>query len=400
MAWLRVGDNINTHPLMSRLVEACEYDHALKNEALGLFIAMATSSAAHLTDYVVEPGLVGVLAPGREKLLLDVLRAATLVESFKDEEEGRWLYRLTNDPEFVHMRSRAEVEIDRDRSRDRRNPELTIPVRVRDGDQCRWCGRSVKFADHKSRRGGTIDSLNSHKESTVETLVVACRGCNSDRKDGKPGFNLRAEPVVPHYEPSTIDFINNHEWSIANGIHIEKAQTELELKPAAARAEGAPQGAGAARETAAAPQPSAAHSTTAAARVAATSDEAPAAQTSTQQPAGPRDQDDEPEWMTAPIENFRKQPAAARAEGAPQGAGAARETAAAPQPSAAHSTTAAARESDTEAESNTDPNGYQSDIPGSQGDDPGLSGSGRVGSGRAGQVRKRRRRGRRGGKNK
>ena len=51
MAWLRVGDNINTHPLMSRLVEACEYDHALKNEALGLFIAMATSSAAHLTDY-------------------------------------------------------------------------------------------------------------------------------------------------------------------------------------------------------------------------------------------------------------------------------------------------------------------------------------------------------------
>ena len=90
MAWLRVGDNINTHPLMSRLVEACEYDHALKNEALGLFIAMATSSAAHLTVYVVEPGLVGVLAPGREKLLLDLLRAATLVESFKDEEEGRW----------------------------------------------------------------------------------------------------------------------------------------------------------------------------------------------------------------------------------------------------------------------------------------------------------------------
>ena len=400
MAWLRVGDNINTHPLMSRLVEACEYDHALKNEALGLFIAMATSSAAHLTDYVVEPGLVGVLAPGREKLLLDLLRAATLVESFKDEEEGRWLYRLTNDPEFVHMRSRAEVEIDRDRSRDRRNPELTIPVRVRDGDECRWCGRTVKFADHKSRRGGTIDSLNSHKESTIETLVVACRGCNSDRKDGKPGFKLRAEPVVPYYEPSTIEYINNHEWSIANGIHIKKAQSELDLKPAAARVEGAPQGAGAARETAAAPQPSAAHSTAAAARVATTSDEASAAQNSTQPPAGPRDLDGEPEWMTAPIEQFRKKPAAARVEGAPQGAGAARETAAAPQPPAAHSTAAAAREDDTEAKSNADPNGYQSDITGSQGDDPGLSGSGRAGSGRAGLARKRRRRGRRGGKNK
>ena len=400
MAWLRVGDNINTHPLMSRLVEACEYDHALKNEALGLFIAMATSSAAHLTDYVVEPGLVGVLAPGREKLLLDVLRGAALVESFKDEEEGRWLYRLTNDSEFVHMRSRAEVEIDRDRSRDRRNPELTIPVRVRDGDECRWCGRTVKFADHKSRRGGTIDSLNSHKESTIETLVVACRGCNSDRKDGKPGFKLLAEPVVPHYEPSTIDFINNHEWSIANGIHIEKAQSELDLKPAAARVEGAPQGAAAARETAAASHPSAAHSTTAAARVATASDEPPVTQNSTQPPAGPRDPVDEPEWMTAPIETFRQQPAAARVEGAPQGAAAARETAAASHPSAAHSTTAAARETPTADESNADPTGYPLDIPGGQGDDPGLSGSGRVGSGRAGLARKRRRRGRRGGKDK
>lgn len=155
----------------------------------------------------------------------------------------------------------------------------------------------------------------------MDTLVVACRGCNSDRKDGKPGFKLRAAPVVPHYEPSTIDFINRHEWSVANGIHIEKAQAELELKPAAARVDGAPQGAGAARETAAA-----SHSP------------------------------------------------------------------------AAHSTTGAARDVDTSTKSNADPIGYPLDIPGSQGDDPGLSGSGRVGSGRAGQARKRRRRGRRGGK--
>ena len=417
MAWLRVGDNINTHPLMSRLVEACEYDHALKNEALGLFIAMATSSAAHLTDYVVEPGLVGVLAPGREKLLLDLLRGATLVESFKDEEEGRWLYRLTNDSEFVHMRSRAEVEIDRDRSRDRRNPELTIPVRVRDGDQCRWCGRSVKFADHKSRRGGTIDSLNAHKESTVETLVVACRGCNSDRKDGKPGFNLRPAPYTPHYEDSTIEFINGHAWSKANGVHIEKAQTELELKPAAARVDGAPGDSGAARETAAAPSTEAAHSTTAAAREAAAPESstpqpvgprpAAAPTSSAPQPADPRDDDDEPEWMTKPVAKVVYQrPAAARVDGAPGDSGAARETAAAPSTEAAHSTTAAARGKDNETvKPDPDQNGYPVDFTGSQGDDPGLSGSGRDGSGRdgqglLGQARKRRRRGKRGGRRK
>ncbi|WP_053072573.1 hypothetical protein [Corynebacterium renale] len=129
MAWLRVGDNIVTHPLMSRLLEACEYDHALKNEAFGLFISMATVSAAHLTDYVVEPGLVGQFAPGHETRLLDVLREAGLVKNHKDEATSRWLYALENDEEFVHMRSKAEVELDRDRQRDRRNPELSIPVR-------------------------------------------------------------------------------------------------------------------------------------------------------------------------------------------------------------------------------------------------------------------------------
>ena len=400
MAWLRVGDNINTNPLMSRLVEACEYDHALKLEALGLFIALATSSAAHLTDYVVEPGLVGVLAPGREKKLMDVLRAATLVENYKDEQEDRWLYRLKNDVEFVHMRSKAEVEIDRDRTRDRRNPELTIPVRVRDGDQCRWCGRTVNFADHKSNRGGTIDSLTAHQESTVETLVVACRGCNSERKAGNDGFELRPAPMFPHYETSTINFINTHKWSVANGIHVEKAQSELELEPAAARVAGAPaEVEGAARETAAASQPRAAHTTDSAARLAAASDETAAPTTSTGQPARPRDHEDEPAWLHEPIEKLAGKPAAARVAGAPaEVEGAARETAAASQPRAAHTTDSAARHKRRRKGNKTiKSNGYPFDITGRQGDDPGLSGSGRDGTGRVGSVRKRRTRGRRGG---
>ena len=345
MAWLRVGDNINTHPLMSRLVEACDYDHALKNEALGIFIALATSSAAHLTDYVVEPGLVGVLAPGREKQLMDVLRAATLVENYKDEKEDRWLYKLKNDVEFVHMRSKAEVEIDRDRTRDRRNPELTIPVRVRDGDQCRWCGRTVNFADHKSNRGGTIDSLNAHQESTVETLVVACRGCNSERKAGNEDFELRSAPMFPHYETSTINFINTHKWSVANGIHVEKSQSELELEPATAQVAGAPAGVeGAARETAAASQSRAAHTTDSAARLAAASDETAAPTTSTGQPARPRAHKDEPAWLHEPIEKLSGKLEATQVAGAPAGVeGAARETAAASQPRAAHTTHRAAR---------------------------------------------------------
>uniref|UniRef100_UPI003C6C9B6B HNH endonuclease n=1 Tax=Corynebacterium pyruviciproducens TaxID=598660 RepID=UPI003C6C9B6B len=229
MAWLRVGDNIATHPLMSRLTEACKYDHALKNEVFGLFIALASVSACHLTDYVVEPGLVGQFAPGRERVLMDVLRSAGLVENVRTVEADRvrWLYKLTNDPDFVHMRSKKEVEIDRSRKRDSRNPQLQIPVRVRDGDQCRFCGKTVNFADHRSARGGTIDSLNHHQDSTVDDLVVACRACNAGREQNPDGYELRPAPADPWYSPATVRWINTHKWSIANGIHVEGDQSEL-----------------------------------------------------------------------------------------------------------------------------------------------------------------------------
>lgn len=66
MAWSRVGDNIATHPLMSRLLTSCEFDHSLKNEAFGALVQLTTVSAAHLTDYIIEYGLMAQIAPGRE----------------------------------------------------------------------------------------------------------------------------------------------------------------------------------------------------------------------------------------------------------------------------------------------------------------------------------------------
>ncbi|PFG27412.1 hypothetical protein [Corynebacterium renale] len=374
MAWLRVGDNIVTHPLMSRLLEACEYDHALKNEAFGLFISMATVSAAHLTDYVVEPGLVGQFAPGHETRLLDVLREAGLVKNHKDEATSRWLYALENDEEFVHMRSKAEVELDRDRQRDRRNPELSIPVRVRDGDQCRWCGKTLNFNDHKSARGGTIDSLNGHEESTVDTLVVSCRACNSARKDGEgKNFVLRPVPTDPWYRPQTIKWINNHEWSQANGVSITPAQQELPIdkdeKEEQPREvdpyEGAPEW--------------------------AKPNEAERAEMA-------RLADEMPDWMTSDPRSGGAQPGSAAD---PLGGGAQPGSAADPLGGGAQPGSAADPHAEDASALEKNPNGYPLDITGSQGDEPGLYGSGRVGSDLVGPGRKgkrRRRRGRRGTK--
>ncbi|WCV10692.1 HNH endonuclease [Corynebacterium silvaticum] len=184
MAWSRFGDNIATHPLMARLLTSCDFDHQLKNEAFGLLVQLTSASAAHLTDYIVEYGHMAQVAPGREKVIIEVLSSAGLLFREKDAD-GRKVLRIVDDVEFLHNRSKEEVEIDRRRAADKRNPELIPAVRHRDGDQCRWCGRTVNWKDRKSWRAATIDSLNAHKESTVETLVVACKKCNSKRGAGE-----------------------------------------------------------------------------------------------------------------------------------------------------------------------------------------------------------------------
>ncbi|MHC9829378.1 HNH endonuclease [Corynebacterium diphtheriae] len=201
---------------------------ALKNEAFGALVQLTTVSAAHLTDYIVEYGLMAQVAPGREKQLIDVLVDAGML--FRDEEDGRKVLRIVDDNELLHNRSRDEVEIDRRRSADKRNPELIPAVRYRDGDQCRWCGRTVDWRDRKGGRAATIDSLNEHRNSTVDTLVVACKTCNSKRGAGE---ELRLMPIPTrekvYYTDHTIDWINRSEWAQHEGIHLEPRQTRLDI---------------------------------------------------------------------------------------------------------------------------------------------------------------------------
>lgn len=59
------------------------------------------------------------------------------------------------------------------------DPVLTSAVRQRDGDTCRYCGKTVNWRDRKSPTGGTYDHVDPDGPNTVENVVVACRGCNS-----------------------------------------------------------------------------------------------------------------------------------------------------------------------------------------------------------------------------
>ncbi|MEJ6013274.1 hypothetical protein WG936_05415 [Corynebacterium sp. H127] len=220
---------------MFRLLEVCDGNTSLRNEAWGALTFVASISAAHLTDYVVAPGMVWMVAPGRAAELIKIWIKAGLAEEIKVDD--RPMIRIIEHEELLHMRTKEEVTIDRLRKSDGRKPELMIPVRVRDGDQCRFCGKTVKWGDQKSNRGATIDSLTGHVDSTVETLVVACRECNTKRGNG---IELALRPVPTdqevYYSDKTITYINDSDWARENGITVRPRQLRLDLPTAAANA--------------------------------------------------------------------------------------------------------------------------------------------------------------------
>ncbi|MEX3563684.1 hypothetical protein VVR46_08125 [Corynebacterium phoceense] len=273
MPWLRIGDNISTHPYISKLLSATALDHQQKNEAFGVLIFLAVSSAAHLTDGIVEYGLLSQVAPGRERIVLDYLVKAEIASEVK--VEGRAKIRLiADDEEFIHARRREEVEQDRRRARDKRTPGLLASVRLRDGDACRWCGNSVSWTNRAGNRAATYDSLTNHQDSTVDTLVISCKTCNSKRGAGKD-LQLKPEPLNPIYGEKTVAFINEDEWCKANGIHVELTSPTLPLESSSPVVEP---------------------------RVAGS---APVAADRLAGAPGDEDQEEEPEWLTMPLDQIR-----------------------------------------------------------------------------------------------
>lgn len=171
MSWSRWGDTIATDPRVLDLGER-------RCEVLGFFLLVVTHSAQHDTDGRITEGMARNSAPATwQELVRDCVKAGLLT---KVPRRSEW--QILEDPEFVHLRPAAEVEWERQRRRDSANPGLTMPVRRRDGDGCRYCGCvTIWTRDRKSSRAGTYDHREPGRPATLETYVVACSGCNSAR---------------------------------------------------------------------------------------------------------------------------------------------------------------------------------------------------------------------------
>ena len=214
MPWLKVSDTAVHNPRLLSVMDYPGADERLENEFLGFLLRCYASAAGFETDYIVGAG-VARAAGGIRWRELTSLALAVGIFTAEQTTDGRVTYRLLEDEkDFMSMILKADREWTNARSRVNRNPKVAVPVRKRDGDQCRWCSKVVRWTDRVSGRGATYDHLNPGElDPTPETLVVACKSCNSARRNDVDSWakTLLPAPAEPYYSAGTVEYLRRYD---------------------------------------------------------------------------------------------------------------------------------------------------------------------------------------------
>lgn len=209
MSWLKQSDVSANHPITLRALEMEDADDRILNEVYGWVNRCATQSAAHDQDYIVTKGTAVAMAGSFSRF--EALAAAAIFCGYLTEVlitvegEKRKAFKLVEEEDLFHMILKADKDWTAQRQADNRDLAKTGPVRLRDGDACRYCGRIVGWgADRKSVRWGSIDHVVPGEPGTVPTMVVCCGQCNSKRKnDPNSIWKTLPVPTSPHIGPAT-----------------------------------------------------------------------------------------------------------------------------------------------------------------------------------------------------
>lgn len=214
MTWTRGGDSAATDPDLMKVAGYDPEDDRLLNEVAGFVFRCYFQVARHRTDYAVDPGTVMALGLGRWRELVSHATRAGLMTPVEVDGVTHW--QMKADPGFMHVPTRAELEWAAQRKKDLRDPRLYVQVRLRDGDNCRWCGILVHWTGPRTNRSAELDHLNPGEPGTAETMVVACAQCNHGRGadvevwDSKR--SLRPAPERPIYGVHTAKVLTANGW--------------------------------------------------------------------------------------------------------------------------------------------------------------------------------------------
>ena len=216
MPWLKVSDTAAQHRIVWRALEIPGASMQSMWSLFGQVLALAVEAAAFKTNYIIERGSVLKFTgtpDAADKFIADAMFCGYLTDQVP-LDDGRIAYKLVEDEDLFHMRLREEIDWENRRRNDTRKTSLIVPIRARDGDACRWCGHVVWWGDRKGGRGATYDHLNPGVPAeTPEDMVVACRSCNSSRKDNAGwAVDLLPAPKTPYFSAKSAA------WLTENGV--------------------------------------------------------------------------------------------------------------------------------------------------------------------------------------
>jgi len=190
VTWLRLDDGFAHHKKVA----------PLSDRAFRLHVTAMLHCADQLTDGFVGEAIPLCLtkAPQGKALVsaLHELVSAGLWEPVA----GGWLIHDFADwnPSAAEVKEKRNIA--QRRSLLRANQGLMRQIKERDGDACRYCGCKVSWVDRKGPTGGTYDHvtpISTGGSDGPDNVVVACRGCNSIKRDRTPeqaGIVLLPEP--------------------------------------------------------------------------------------------------------------------------------------------------------------------------------------------------------------
>lgn len=233
MAWLKAGDTAAMNERVLNIAALPGADERSVNETFGFVMRLFLQAAQQETDYTVSLGTAMVLSP-RYELLLEQAAGTGLLRV--EVADGQRVVKLVQDEEFMHMRSREELEWERRRKADTSNTDLTVPVRVRDGDACRYCGQVVSFGMRRGGRAGTYDHLRPGRAArSVDDLVVACGSCNAGRREAEGGRGQQYELLPPPSEDQRYFSKRTIQWFEEQARVFHQLGLEMPRRPKGAR---------------------------------------------------------------------------------------------------------------------------------------------------------------------
>jgi hypothetical protein len=233
--WLKSSDTAAQHPIVlaplawpADDLEGLE-PMELANLLFGLAQRCAIYSAQYTTDYAISDAIVAQMVGSRWRHRAEQCAKA----GYWSRTENGWL--LVDDAEHLfHIRRKAEIEWERQRKVDISNPSLTVPVRMRDGDGCRYCGHIVQWTARRGNRAGTYDHRAPGRSARhPEDLVVACGLCNRTRSNNPDpdAWPLRPAPAQPFYGPETVRLLAGYGHHVRPSDPAPSGTTHVDPAP-------------------------------------------------------------------------------------------------------------------------------------------------------------------------